>query len=159
MVRIISRKLPCGVALLVVSLLNGCATADRSRKDAVPPGPGPWLRFTEPLTTAGTLKPAFAWTPPTTPGVSYDLIICAGIVNKDGVWVPGKTVYYREGIATTTHGLEQPLLPNTVYVWSVRSRSGKRTSQWAAYNDSHPSLFPGNRFRYDIFWPFKTPGN
>jgi hypothetical protein len=159
MVRVISRKLPCGLAFLAVTLLNGWAAPDHSQNDALAPGPVPGPRFTEPLTTIGTLKPAFVWTGPTTPGVSYDLIIRLGIVNNDGLWVPGKAAYYREGIPTTTHTLVQPLLPNTVYVWSVRSRLGKRTSKWASYNDADPSLFPRSQLRYDIFWPFKTPGN
>jgi hypothetical protein len=159
MVRIISRKLPCGIAFLAVTLLHGWAAPDHSGNDAVPPGPVPGPRFTEPLTTIGTLKPTFEWTPQKIAGVSYDLIICVGVVNNDGLWVPGKAVYYREGIPTTKHILDQPLLPNTVYVCAVRSRLGKRTSKWASYNDADPSLFPRSRLRYDIFWPFKTPGN
>ena len=159
MLEVSSKKLRCGIAFLAVSLLSGYAVADQSQIGAVSSGPAPGPQSTEPLTTVGTLKPAFAWNGPKTPGLSFDLIICVAVVNKDGFWIPGKTAYYREGIPTTTHALDQPLLPNTVYVWSVRSRSGKTTSKWSAYNDSSPSLFPRNRVRYDIFCPFKTPGN
>jgi hypothetical protein len=155
----VSRKSPCGIAFLAISLLNGWAAPDHFGSNAVPSGPGPGPRFTEPLTTVETLKPSFAWTATATPDVSYDLIICVGNLNNDGVWVPGKAAYYRESLPTTTHTLGQPLLPNTVYVWSVRCRSGKRTSKWAAYNDANPSLFPRSRLQYDIFLPFKTPGN
>jgi hypothetical protein len=157
--RVISNKLRCSLAILAVSLLNGYAAPDHSRDDAAPPGSAPLPQSTEPVATSGTLKPVFAWSPQQKPGLSYDLIICVAVVNKDGFWVPGKTAYYREGLTKPTHALDQPLLPNTVYVWSVRSRSGKTTSKWSAYNDSNPSLFPKNQFHYDIFWPFKTPGN
>jgi len=147
------------VAFLAVALFNGCATHDRSRNSAVPPGNAPEWRVTVPVTTVRTLQPAFAWTPSKESGVSYDLIICVGIADPRGFWVPGKTAYYRQGITTTTHTLDQPLSPDTVYVWSVRTRSGNRTSRWAAYNDSNPSLFQNGRRPYNIMYPFKTPGN
>jgi hypothetical protein len=146
MVRVILKELlRISVAFLAVALFNGCAAQDLSRN--------------VPLTTVGTLQPTFAWTPPNDSGVSYDLIICVGIDEHHGFWVPGKTAYYRQGLATTTHTLDQPLLPGTVYVWSVRARSGNRTSQWAAYSDDNPSLSHKGRRRYSVMCPFKTPGN
>lgn len=140
------KELLCiSVAFLAVALFNGCATQDLSRN--------------VPVTTVGTLQPTFEWTAPKESGVSYDLIICVGINEHHGFWAPGKTAYYRQGLTMTTHTLDQPLLPGTVYVWSVRARSGNRTSQWAAYSDGNPSLSQKGRRRYSAMYPFKTPGN
>ena len=110
-----------------------------------------------PVKTVATLRPAFAWTYEKKAGVSFELIICAGIYDHHGFWVPGKTAYYREGIQTTTHNIDRPLAPDTVYVWSVRARSGNKTSRWAAYSDSEPSLILKHWSRYNIMCPFKTP--
>jgi hypothetical protein len=138
------KELPCiSVAFLALALFSGCATPDLSQN--------------VPLTTVGTLQPTLAWSPVKKPGVSYDLIICAGVDSHDGFWVPGKTAYYRQGITTTTHTVDQPLSPGTVYVWSVRTRSGDRTSKWAAYSDDHPSLLQGSQRRYNAMCVFKTP--
>jgi hypothetical protein len=146
MARVILKELLCiSVAFLAVAPFNAGATQD--------------LPQTVPVTTVGTLKPAFAWTPPKRPGVSYDLIICAGISDPRGFWVPGKTVYYRQGITRTMHIVDQPLSPDTVYVWSVRTRSGNKTSLWAAYSDDHPSRNPKDRHTYNIMYSFKTPGH
>jgi hypothetical protein len=156
---ILKESLCISFALLAVALCNGCATHDLSRNGAIPPGKVPDWRVTVPVTTIETLQPAFAWAPSKESGVSYDLIICVGINEPHGYWIPGKTAYYRQGITTATHTLEQPLVPGTVYVWSVRARSGNRTSLWAAYNDSDPSLFQKGRRRYNMMYPFKTPGD
>jgi hypothetical protein len=144
MVSVAFKKLPClSVALLAVALCNGCAG----------------LQPAMPVTTIGTLRPTFEWTYMKEPGISYELIICAGIYDRHGFWVPGKTAYYREGITTTRHTIDQPLSPDTVYVWSVRARLGKETSRWTAYNDRDPKLIQKRWSRYNIMCPFKTPIN
>jgi hypothetical protein len=154
------KELLCvGVAFLAVALCDGCAPQHPSRKAAVPPGNVPEWRVSVPLTTVGTLQPTFAWSPPNESGVSYDFIISVGVDLHHGFWVPGKTVYYRQGLTTTTHTLDQPLSPDTVYVWSVRTRSGNKTSLWAAYTDANPSLFQRGQRRYNIMYAFKTPGH
>jgi hypothetical protein len=159
-VGVILKKLLCiSVAFLAGALCNGCATGDLPHDGALAPGHEPGSQMTVPLTTVGTLQPTFQWTAPHEPGVSYDFIICVGVIERHGFWLPGKTAYYRGGIKTTTHTLDKPLLPNTVYVWSVRSRSGNNISHWAAYSDSNPSLFQSGRKRYNVLCPFKTPGN
>lgn len=154
----VTRKVEVAL-FLAASLLKAVAAPDASQHGAALPGPVAGPRLTEPLTTGVTIKPVFSWTPTERPGRSFDLIICVAKTNSDGLWVPGKAVYYRQGLTNMTHTIGQPLLPNTVYVWSVRSRAGKSTSKWAAYNDSNPTLFPRKQLHYDIFWPFKTQGN
>jgi hypothetical protein len=158
MINIAARKCSWGAVFLAISLLGVRAGADPSQSNAVPRPAVTGPRFVEPLETIRTLKPTLEWAPQDKPGVSYDLIICLGITNNDGLWIPGKAAYYREGIPTTNATIDRPLRPNTVYVWSVRSRLEKKTSKWSAYNDANPGLFPRSQLRYDIFWPFKTPG-
>jgi hypothetical protein len=141
-----------------VALSNGCATGHLPQNGALEPGAVAGPRMTVPVTTVRTLQPTFQWTPPKEPGVSYDLIICVGVIESHGFWVPGETAYYRGGLMTTTHTIDRPLSPNTVYVWSVRSRTATRMSKWAAYSDSNPSLFRKGRHQYNILCAFKTPG-
>jgi hypothetical protein len=135
------------VAFWTMALFNGCATEGLSQIDDIPP-----------LTVVGSLKPAFEWTPLKESGVWYELIICVGIKDPRGFWIPGKTACYRKGITTAKYALNQPLSPDTVYVWSVRARSGERKSKWAAYGDGDSNSQRGGH-HYDIMYPFKTPGN
>jgi len=113
--------------------------------------------MTVPVTEVKTLQPTFQWAPPKEAGVSYDLIICAGVMEPHGFWVPGETAYYRGGLTTTTHTIDRALLPNKVYVWSVRSRTASRISKWAAYSDKNPSLFKKGKHQYNVLCAFKTP--
>jgi hypothetical protein len=113
--------------------------------------------MTVPVTLVETLQPTFAWTAPKESAVTYDFIVCLAVKESHGFWIPGKKAYYRGGLKTTTHTLAQPLLPNTMYVWSVRTRTAGKISSWAAYSDSNPSLFRKGRKQYNILCPFKTP--
>jgi hypothetical protein len=159
MVRVLLKEWLCiGAAFLAGALCNGCASGDLPKNGALGPGDVAGSQVTVPVTTVGTLQPTFQWTAPKEPGVSYDVIICVGVMERHGFWVPGKTAYYRGDIKTTTHTVDQPLSPNTVYVWSVRTRSGTRVSRWAAYSDSNPKLFQRGRHQYNILCPFRTPG-
>jgi hypothetical protein len=146
-------------ALLAIAVFNGSAAPDLSQKSAVPAKPVPKPQTIVLVTPLGTLRPAFAWTGPKKSDVSYELIICLGMSDYEGFWLPGKTVYYRKGITTTTHTVDKPLLPNTVYVWSVRAHSGNTTSQWAAYGDGDPIIIQRGAHRYNVMFPIKTPGN
>ena len=145
------------VAFLAVAGCNGCAADDPPQSGALASGEVPASPLSVPVTTVGTLRPTFQWDAPDEPEVSYDFIICVGVKERHGFWVPGKTAYYRGSLKTTKHTIDQPLLPNTVYVWSVRSRAAGRISNWAAYSDSNPGLFRKGKQQYNILCPFKTP--
>jgi len=148
-VRVDLKKLLCiSVALLAVAPFNSGAT---------PPGDDSGSKSPVPVTTVKTLQPAFAWTPSPESGVSYELIICVAVKGPHGIWIPGKTAYYRAGIKGTKHIVAQPLSPDTVYVWSVRTRSGKGTSKWAAFGDTDPSFGQKSRVGYEAMCAFKTP--
>jgi hypothetical protein len=157
---VLSKKWLCVIgALLAVALVNGCASGDLPKNGAVASGDGSGSQISVPVAAVPTLRPTFEWTAPKESGVSYDLIICVGVLEPHGYWVPGKTAYYREGLKTTMHTLERALSSDTVYVWSVRSRSAGRISNWAAFSDSNPSLFRRGNKQYNILCPFKTPAS
>jgi len=140
-----TKQICISVAFLAIVSFNASAAEDVPQSQPVVP-----------VATVKTLRPAFAWVAHES-GVSYDLIICAGVYDQHGLWTPGKTVYYCEGIPTPSHVIDHPLQPDTVYVWSVRTRSGNRTSKWAAYGDGDPTLTRKNKVRYNAMCAFKTP--
>jgi len=147
-VRVDFKKLLClSAAFLLIAPFNDCVAGDDPKSQPLVP-----------VETVGTLRPSFAWSTRESES-SYDLIICAGVHDRHGFWVPGKTVYYREGLTTTTHTIDRPLLPDTVYVWSVRARSGKKTSKWVAYGDDDPVFIKKNKARYNAMCAFKTPAH
>jgi hypothetical protein len=152
MVRVTLNHLLCiSGGFLAVALFDGCASHELFRN-------APVLSRSVSVTAAATLQPTFEWTAPNKSGVSYDLIIYVGTKDPRGFWVPGKKAYYREGITTSRHTVGQPLSPDTLYFWSVRTRFGNRTSPWATYDDGNPKLSHGGWPRYNMMCPFKTPG-
>lgn len=138
-------RLYLGLALLMTASLG-------TRAESVPQD-----KAIVPLTTIETLRPTFAWKASTGDNVSYDLVVCLGVYDRHGYWMPGKLVYYREGLAATTNTLEQPLMPDTTYVWSARARQGKKTSLWAAYGEDDPKFLKKDRHHYRVMCVFKTP--
>jgi hypothetical protein len=101
-----------------------------------------------------SLQPTFQWE--SHPDAeTYDFIITDP---KAGSFADGtlKPVYYREALTGTKHRVEEPLTPNTVYFWSVRTRRGSNVSPWSRYNYSvetgvHTRTATNQPFR------FKTP--
>jgi hypothetical protein len=138
---------------------SGSATHDPIKNITVPLVKAAESRWTVPVPTIATLRPTFEWTAAKETGAVYELIICEGVTESHGYWIAGKTVHHGEGIATTRYTPEQPLSPNTIYVWSVRSRCGDQTSKWAEYMDGDWSRLQKGACRNDILRPFKTPGN
>ena len=160
MLRDIAKELLCiNAALLAAIPYLGNATHDRLRNSAVPLVQAADSRWTVPVPTIQTLCPTFEWTAAKETGVVYDLIICEGVAETHGYWTAGKAVHHREGITTTKYTHAQPLQPNTIYVWSVRSRSGDKSSKWAEYMDGDWSCLQTGPRRNEILWPFKTPAN
>ncbi|MEN8132980.1 MAG: hypothetical protein ABFS45_22940, partial [Pseudomonadota bacterium] len=49
--------------------------------------------------------------------VSYELRVWKTVHGNSG-----RLVYARAGLRTTSHALEQPLVPSTKYIWTVRAR-------------------------------------
>lgn len=79
-----------------------------------------------------TLTPTFRWKVDTKAPSTYDLAIWdtqLGFRMKSGL-----PIYYKEALPQPEHKIEVPLAPNTLYYWSVRSRSGGKVSAWATYD-------------------------
>jgi hypothetical protein len=148
------KKLLCiNVALL--GIICGCGKDRVSDKGFIPVG-APSLLIAVPTPEIAPLKPRFAWTASPDKNASYDLVVCLGAKSARGFWTPGKVVYFRTGIKTTTWTIDRPLLPDTVYVWSVRTRSGKETSLWAAYGDGEARSSRSGSWPYNLMCSFKT---
>ena len=111
-------------------------------------------------TKADSLQPTLQWQPPPTPGTSYDLVIYEG-VKTTTFWKGtkrslGRQVYYREGITSSEHRVEEALKPDMEYYWSVRVRRDGVVSEWSKYDYM---LFLGTGYVHGTALPFmfKTP--
>jgi hypothetical protein len=124
-----------------VFLLAGCASAFDNAKDAAD----------VPIPIIDTLKPSFEWDRPKVKDATFDVIVALGVDKGNGVWQPGKVVFYRQGLSETKVTVDKPLNPDTVYVASVRTRQGRQTSAWAPYSD------PDGKAHYNIISRFRTP--
>lgn len=112
---------------------------------------------------AESLQPALSWEGPAPSSDFYDLIVYTGIQKAVGFswfYVPGREVYYREGISGTSHRLEQALQPDTVYVWGVRNRGGTNPGPWSTYSFQAgyiPVKGLAEKEGKNLWWRFKTP--
>jgi len=122
----------------------------------------------KPIPQVESLQPTLQWE--AVAGVeSYDLIICkgtpigieSGIISteeaKHGSLEAGEEIYYREAIGKNSHRVEEPLLPDSVYVWSVRTRTGTNVSAWSKYDfDTGMFRLTNVKERHNVWWPFST---
>jgi hypothetical protein len=82
---------------------------------------------------------------------------------KTGWFVPGKEAYYREALSEPSHQVEESLQPDSVYVWSVRTRTGTNVAGWSTYTVRRGGrvLAPGTTVpgfeANNWWWPFSTP--
>lgn len=137
----------------VVIGLAGCATSFPGVKPLYPPAGNPILP-----PKVDSLQPTLRWEASKTPDVSYDVVIYEGI--EIVKWNPeerqvGKMVYYREAIQGTEHKLEEPLKPDALYYWSVRTRKGDRYSGWSRYDYSE--LGGLAYYSVNALFSFRTP--
>jgi hypothetical protein len=126
-----------------------------------------------------SLHPTLVWKSAGDNQTTYDLVIYTGILTgtideaavgqgktftltqgltkaekqRSGIFERGKQVYYHEGIEGTSHRVEEPLLPDSVYVWSVRTRTGTNVSEWSTYNYQRGWALK----LQNMWWPFRTP--
>lgn len=110
-------------------------------------------------TVVDGLQPTFQWEAHPD-AESYDFIIYEGIKTQSFFggtkWAVGREVYYREGLQSTKHQVDQPLKPSTEYYWSVRTRRGSIVSRWSLYDYE---IFLGTAYMKVTNQPFifKTP--
>lgn len=74
-----------------------------------------------------------AWVPAGDQSIRYDVAVHE-VIRLDGSRSrPGKQVYYREGIAETSHRVEVSLEPGRDYYWFVRARRGNLAGPWSRF--------------------------
>ncbi|MDR4485724.1 MAG: hypothetical protein R3B95_21455 [Nitrospirales bacterium] len=79
-----------------------------------------------------TRQPTLVWKPSNEAGVKYDVIIyeTLGLWNED----KGKRVYYKEGIPTANHRIEEPLEYDKKYCWTTRTRRESEIGEWSNFD-------------------------
>jgi hypothetical protein len=104
--------------------------------------------------TVDSLQPELVWGP--FPGVHMPCLLCKKepfiIIDMDEVtdvtyhlriwhapkFAPGEVVYDRRDLVETSHRLEQPLEPDSIYFWSVRARfrfdGNPQLTEWSLSN-------------------------
>lgn len=120
----------------------------------------PPLQPSSRIHTVQSIQPTFSWKPSTEPNTQYDLIIYQ-VIKPKNLYGPrllhrGKRVYYRQGLDTTSHQIQEPLKFNRNYFWSVRVRRSDKTYDWSTYNWKDPWLGTGGLLQNDWFI-FRTP--
>lgn len=86
-----------------------------------------------------SLAPTLKWTPSPRPDVTYDVLVyeeqnfprnLAGVVMDS---LPGRQIYYAQGVRDPMVKLDPPLRPGGSYLWSVRLRRGEAVSTWSTF--------------------------
>ncbi len=117
----------------------------------------PEVGYTPRPVVIDTLTPTFRWESEAKAPSTYDFAIwdiSSQVVGFN--MAKQRPIYYKEALAQTEHKVEIPLAPNTVYAWSVRSRSEGKVSAWMTYNHYYNFVLV---FGNGTNWPyrFKTP--
>ena len=142
--------------ILIPLILASCSHTLHGLEVVSPPVDyiSPWL-----VEKVDSLHPTLAWKGTTSDVESYDLIVYSGVyILRSGVtphYERGVKVYYREGIMGTSHQIEESLEPDTVYLWSVRTRMGSNLGDWSTYDFTRfmdPPVTMTNQW-----WRFRTP--
>jgi hypothetical protein len=81
-------------------------------------------------TVVANLTPTFRWEPLTEPDSKYDFAVFEVLESGQA----SEAIYYREGLTTAEHTLQESLKPGTNYYWSVRSRRGATAGEWTTYD-------------------------
>jgi len=144
--------------ILIILVLISCVSCTKTIYSVVEPiDPEPIGAFNEMAVTVDSLQPTLKWKPLAPHSGTYDVIIYEaeyeeGAFRREDVH-SGQEVYYRQNITGISHTVEEPLQPETWYLWSVRRRIGEKTSKWASYHWKH---FPSDNEAIGKFL-FETP--
>ena len=172
-----SRSRPCAIALALMTLA-GCGTPAVGLRPAYPPSPGEPSKLAEPekvvywwIGWVDSLQPTLEWEafPRESAGprgreqignVTYDLRIWRSLPADDpNEAVVVDLVYAREGLEAPRHRLEEPLLPATQYVWTIRARyelnGMPRATQWSGRAPQARLPIEPNPWRYRFFTPYR----
>jgi hypothetical protein len=117
----------------------------------------PDLGYTNRPAILDTLTPTFRWTSEAKAPSTYDFAIWDISPQVVGFSMASqRPIYYKEALPQPEHKIEIPLAPNTIYAWSVRTRSEGKVSAWMTYNYYYNFIIV---FGNGKNWPyrFKTP--
>jgi hypothetical protein len=128
---------------LTLVVLSGCTNCKLNYPIIEPVYPKAKTPFNDPIDVK-SLQPTLTWLASNGSDVSYDLAIFeaynlgARYIGTKGYfeYQRGKQIYYREGLMTTEHTIEEPLQPATIYCWSVRIRRDSEVTEWSTYDAS-----------------------
>jgi len=107
-----------------------------------------------------SLQPALEWKAHFANEVTYDVVIYKAVgsfKNRVRLWDAGPRVYYREGLSDTVHQVEEPLVPGTQYLWTVRSRVNNEISEWSSFTVRKKYMGMTTLQLTDLFFLFQTP--
>ena len=143
-----SPKLSNATSEAVLSLLlGGCMVATNSYNNLKPISPKP--NAIRDLTPVGvkSLRPIFKWHT-NSPDQKVDLVIWQAVKKTDQqvkteikqrgngtvppLYTQGPTVYSKEGIVGGSHQIENDLIPDAVYYWSIKPTG---TNKWSTFNN------------------------
>ncbi len=140
-------RIPLLVALLCAAVfLSGCAQTTVVGVTPLAPKAG------LPTPTVDSLTPTLSWQQITEIPCTYDLVIYEAVKLPSRTVIPGKEVYYREGLTASAHRLEQTLRPGFTYLWSLRVRTDGKPRAWSKWNYKD-----GNYGKTNSWFEFKTP--
>jgi len=104
--------------------------------------------------TVDSLQPTLVWQAVADPATTYDLVIVKAKTTGP-IPRPGEQVYYREHLEGASHHVESPLLPKTLYLWSVRTRADV-VGPWSTFNFEKAEGIR-REWAHGALWQFQTP--
>ena len=84
-------------------------------------------------------RPMFKWEASPKKDATYDFIINE-LVEFGERKMPGKMVYYKEGIKRSELKIDFDLEKGKSYLWSVRLREGDKTEKWSGFDYADPFI-------------------
>lgn len=103
--------------------------------------------------------PTLAWEKANELDMTYDVAVYDVLKSPSGYIPPERRqqIYYQENVQGTSVQINPPLLPNTSYFWSVRTRKPTgEVSAWTVYDKSMNYILNSER-RYNFWFGIRTP--
>lgn len=153
----------CNVLMIVFTIvISGCSSRDYKGIEPLNPIPGelfgaPFGEYDIPVVESN--MPTITWKPIGIDGIMYDIVVWKRLSMKlEGSIPRGRAAYAENAIETNSHKIEMPLEFDTVYLWSVRTRTNQEVGDWSHYSDLNYASFAvhleGATLKY---YSFKTP--
>lgn len=156
----ITHRFNSRILIFVLIIVVTACSSTRSYVGIEPISPIPEKNYMGPLSfvSIDTLTPTLEWKPAETEGVSYDLAIWKKPEGPVYLWSIqyNKLDYYVENLRQTKHTVNEPLTPDTDYLWSVRPRVDGIAGAWSTYKETSITSFAVKHLA-DMPFSFHTP--